>query len=205
MAYTKAELVAQVLNSVNGGSSTQDSKVKREDIAHLIPAAINFVLTEQYWLNARDGDRSFAGDFIATYPNVEIKYDDDRDLRYITLPERTVALPKDMGISAISPMRGDMSFARTTAAGGAHNSYYSKHVPGTAFWWREGQKVFFRNIPDIMTKVLVRVISSGDQVNDDDPLPIPAGMEMKVVQVLREFFVGQRQLPEDMINNNADG
>jgi len=202
--YTKEELTYQILTQVNGGRNTQDAKIRPEDIAKYLPSAINYAILKQYYINKREGERTVPGDFIATYEDVEVKYSASRDLRYIDLPARVVPLPRDLGINTVSPMQGDAQFSRTDTTQLRHLSFISKHVPAQTFWFIEGQKIYFKNIPQIVDKVLLRMIASVDNLGPDDMVPLPAGLEVEVIEICRQFFTGQRSLPADMLNDNND-
>ena len=200
---TKAELIESVLIRVTGGKLTQDSKVKREDISILLAPAINWSITGQYWLNKRaTGGNEYPSDFIASYP-VDVKEDTSRDLKYVDIPVGTLTLPDDQGLQTVSPMKGDDEFIPTKFQDRKHNSYYPNTFSSFTMWWREGQRVYFEKIDT--DKVLLRLIQSVNNLKDDDELPIAAGAEIDVMNILNEWVTGQRALPADMKpNNNPD-
>lgn len=202
---TKGELIETILIRVNGGRITQDSKVKREDINALLSAAINWSVTGRYWINKKaTGTNEYPSDFIASYLNVGVKTDTDRDLRYVDMPVGTLTLPDDQGTQSVSPMQGDDVYIATKFLDRKHNAYYHNTFAGNTRWWREQQKIFFLNLPDITDKVLLRLIQSAGNLNNDDELPISAGSEIDILNILNDWFTGQRIMPADMRPDNAD-
>lgn len=197
----KGEIVELVILKENGGVLTQDSKIKREDVTAILPAAINWAITGQFWANKQaTGDSEYPSDFIATYPNVEVKTDTDRDLKYIDLPAGTITLPDDRGLQSVSPMKGTDQFIPIKLTDSHNISYYHNTFAGYTLFWRERQRVLFQNIAT--DKVLVRLIQSIGDIGDDEELPIPAGTEIDVLKFLDEWFSGQKAMTADYKPDN---
>lgn len=176
--------------------------MRREDIAVLLSAAINYALIAQYRVHKSEtGENEFPAAFVATYPNVEVEIDDDRELSYIDLPARIIALPKNYGLQSVSAMKGNNLFVQTNFTDRHNNSYFSNSFADVTLFWQEGQRVYFQNIST--DKVLVRLIQDLNDVDDDAQLPIPGGLEIDVLKIMEEWFTGQRSYPADMKPNNS--
>lgn len=201
---TKAEIVELVLIRINGGKITGDTKIRKEDIASFLASAINYAVIRQYQINKDEtGENEFPSAFIATYPNVEVEVDDDRELSYIDLPARIISLPKNYGLQSVSAMKGDSLFIQTNFTDRHNNSYFSNSFADTTLYWQEGQRVYFQNIAT--DKVLVRLIQDLNDVDDDAQLPIPGGLEVEVLKIMENWFMGQRATPADyVVNNNGN-
>lgn len=197
----KSELIDLIVIKCNGGKLTGDTKIRREDVSSLLASAINYALIAQYRIHKSEtGENEFPAAFVATYPNVEVEVDDDRELSYIDLPARIIALPKNYGLQSVSPMKGNNLFVQTNFTDRHNNSYFSNSFADVTLFWQEGQRVYFQNITT--DKVLVRLIQDLNDVDDDAQLPIPGGLEIDVLKIMDEWFSGQRAMPADYKPNN---
>lgn len=196
-------IIESVYIRVKGGKlDSADVNIKRIDIRAYLPAAINFALRKQYYLDKQqEEETSLPNSFIATYENVEIKLNEDRGLRYIDLPARVVPFPKDMGINVVAPMKGNDDFFRMD--GPYQDSHYDGYISKTRYFL-EGSRIYFKNLSGAACKVLVRMMGSIDEFDDDAEAPIPAGLEPEVIQITYEFLTGQRMMPQDNTNNHSD-
>lgn len=198
---TKGELIESIVIQLNGGRLTSDSKIRREDVNVLLAAAINYATIAQYRANKDEtGDNEFPQDFVSTYPNVEVQVDDDRELSYIDLPTGILSLPKNYGLQSVSAMKGNNLFVQINFMDRQNVSYYANSYADTTLYWLEGERVYFQNIAT--DKVLVRLIQSIKELEDDDVLPISAGLEIDVLKIMSEWFSGQKQMPADMKPDN---
>ena len=202
---TKGQIIELIILRVNGGRLTNDTKVRREDVEVLLSAAINYALLGQYTLYKREtGDNNIPEPYIATYPNVETNYDQDRELYYIDLPSGIMVLPKNYGLQSVSPMKGVANFVQTNFNDRHHNQYYTNSFRDVTLFWMEGDKVYFQNLPTGVDKILVRLIQSFKELEDDDELAIPGGLEIDILKLMTEWFAGQRSFPADMKPDNSD-
>jgi len=200
---TKGEAISLILNKVSGGIYGQDiaKSIRREDVGTYLVAAINYVIIKQYYTDiANEGERGFPDDFIATY-QLPVLTDNSRGLKYVKLEAKPFSTIRNRGLRSVSSLRGFKQFIPTTAEELQHNEYYKGSL-GDTLYWLEGGKVFFYNLSTMVDEVLVRIVTSISDLDDDDNLPIPAGSEVEMLNITEQFFLGQRQLPKDMINNN---
>lgn len=197
-------IIETVYQSVNGGKPSVDSKVKRIDIRAYLPAAINLVIKEDFMVELQL-DRTASNlptQFFATYEDVPVKYNASRDVKYVDLPVTPIMLKKDMGISMVSAMQGDVSFAPLQRQD--QLSGYGKYVNSVTMFWIEGKKILFKNLSPFVKEVLVKCIASADELNDEDEAPIPSGYEAKVIDTCVKYFMGMRLTPADDLQDNVD-
>ena len=203
MAYTKAQMAAQIIERVEGRTSL-DNTVIYFYVAKYIAAAINEVLTGQYWIGKKSDYPGMSGSFNATFSKVVVENDADRELRYINLPAQMINLPNDNGISYIGPQSGEMNAfipipQKTIMMAGET----LKHSVRT-FYLLEGTRAYFYNLAVGAKYVLVKMVATIDELDDAKPLPIPAGMETTVMDRCAQWFLGEREVPEDLVNDNVD-
>jgi len=200
---TKGEFIALIHNKVSGGIYGQDiaRAIRKEDIATYLPAAINYAIMKQYYTDIeRSGEHGFPDDFIGTY-QLPVVLDTARDMRYVQLTARPFSTIRNRGIRSVSPLRGFVQFVATTYEELQHNQYYQGSL-GIPVYWLEGTKIFFQGLSTLVDEVLVRIVTSVSDIEDEDELPLPAGLEVDVLSIVEQFFLGQRELPKDSLNNN---
>jgi len=193
-----------IYQRINGGRLGTDINVYRIDIKEYLPVAINAVIKENQLLNIRlkrDEEELLPDQYISTFEDVEVKYDEKRDIKYIEFPKTPII---DSGRAIfIMPMQGEEDFnyivSRTQLKG------YDEYIGKKTFFWLEGsKKAFFKNISPLVKKVLLQIVTSIAEMENEDELPIPIGYEQKVLDSCVEWFLGQRFTPNDDLVDNIE-
>lgn len=215
---TKGELVDLVYLKVHSGQPSSDVNIRKADIESLMVPAINYVLTaemrqrrvEEAQISGNTNDTGVDETFIATY-YADVKEDTERALRYIDMPAKVQSFPGNRGLVQISGLQSPKPYQKM--AHQFHDNGIEMAFGDLIRYWYErvtinneglDERVFFKNIPPTTEKVMIRMVVSSDDLGDDDLLPIPDGSEIKVMEYMVEWFMGQRQLPADDLNNNKD-
>lgn len=213
MPYTKAELVEQVYIKVSGGKLSPDVKVQRVDIPLYLNAAINYVLTteiRQRRLESRQQGDVFQADrvdaeFLNTYI-VNTNYDSLRGFYYADLPARLQSLPSGDGLQTVGLLNSQTPFPRQK------NQFADAYIQGvlagvTRYWYEKIgsiERLYFKNISPTVSQVLIIMVAALTSMADNDLVGVPDNLLPQVIDLAVEFFLGTRQLPADMLNNNAD-
>lgn len=212
---TKGEMVELVYLYVSGGQLNADINIKREDISAMLATAVNYTVLEETRIRRQEAmamsswegnSTGVDGDFLGTF-YLDVLYDEERCLSYIKPGVRVVPLPFNRGIDTIAPINGECEFHKLKG------QFEDKGLEGilrnqTRYWFERigvDQIIFFKNIPSSIEKVILKAVVSADDLGEDDEIPIPSGTELKVLQILQQWFSGEKQIPEDLLNNNSDG
>lgn len=201
----KGVFVDLVLIRANGGILNDEAAIKRADVQAYLPAAINYVLTAQYWTNIKgEGNRDFSGTFYGYYPNITLLTDATKNNRkYFVLPKGVVPMVANQGIRSVTD--GCEKTYKPIPDGSASSiNYYTKIFKNTGFYRLEGKNVYLYGINPLQTKINVTLIVRAEDLADTDELPIPAGLEDTALEMALAFVTGQRQIPADTINNKKD-
>lgn len=210
---TKGEMVELVYLYVTGGQLNPDINIKREDISAMLAAAVNFVVLKESRIRRQESMQEYGGnstgidvDFLGTF-YLDVLYDEERELFYIQPTVRVVPLPGNRGIDTIAPMAGYREFKKLK---GQFEDVGIEHVLRdiTRYWFErlgETQRVFFKNIPSSIKKVILKSVVSANDLEPNDEIPVPSGTEFEVLQILQQWFSGEKSIPEDLRNNNSDG
>lgn len=212
---TKGEMIENVYIFLSGGQLNADLNIKREDIASMLAPAVNLVVLQESRIRRQESiqgstwESSSTGvdaDFLGTF-YLDVLEDVQRGLRYINPTVRVVPLPSSRGIDTIAPMQGDLPFQKMK--GQYEDANLAGVLRNVVRYWFERigteQRIFFKNIPQSVDKVILKAVVSANDLKDDDEVPLPSGKEFEVLQLLQQWFSGAKQFPEDLRNNNSDG
>ena len=136
-------------------------------------------------------------------------YNDVRAQYYLVLPQKLVALPNEKGLPYVGSIQEDNQFIPI----GQSNMYAMKDYMRFTKWVYyqiEGTRIYFKNLsPDLglllsNQGVLVKMVVDAYDLNDNDELPVPAGMEKEFVDGVVDFFLGKKRLQQDLTENNKE-
>lgn len=199
---TIESMIGTVLLRVSGGKVTSDLSVTPHDVKEYLPAAINYALNQSYWANVdREMDHEVPGDFVSEFSGLAIDRSGDR--AFVTLPKKKINLGNNRGIRFLDigngiraiPLPQGMSYLQPT-----WNKVYG-HIP---FYEEVGQRVYLSNVPMSISEVSVGAVTAVSDMEDTDELPIAAGYEPQVIDILVKFFTDSRFTPKDYIINGKD-
>lgn len=200
----KGHVIELVFTTVNGGRPSTDLSVMREDIAALLPAAVNYAITGDYWANIqRDNDREIPNSFVAELISGPVQTD-QFGREYIDFDKKIINIPGNGGVRYVQDQCGNIYSPR--AVGVSKKNYWDNALE----YMQEFQlkpndkKMFLFNRPDLSEPFLVGYVADVSSLEDDDELPIPAGMEPQVIDLLTGFFTNQRMQPKDYIIDGVD-
>lgn len=194
-------LIETVFTSVNGGRPNTDSSVLREDIKALVPAAVNYAMTGDYWARLKnDGDREIPNAFVT-----ELEYQgvccDNYGREYIELADTLIHLAGNGGVRYVTDVKGN-SYA--PIALGSSASFWDGVLNTNKEYQYKNKKIYLKNRPELSDLFFVGVLLDVSGMDDDAELPIPAGSEPEVVDLLINFFTNQRMQPKEYVINGVD-
>lgn len=204
---TKGEAIELVLQRVSGGTVNQDTsrRIRYEDVATYLTPAINYAITKQYYITKREeGESTVSDEFVATYYQ-PVLFDAQRDAYYSDLPAKLISMPKNRGIRYVGAIKGDNQFVEASLTATKHDSYYTGSTANETIYRLVGSKLYYSNISGTVKEVIIQMIANINDLDDEDELPVPSGTEIEVIDLCIQFFTGQRQMPQDVTNNNVDG
>ena len=213
MAYTSEELVDQVYLHLSGGQPTEDMDVQRIDIKKAMPsilAAVALIDSRRARNEARADKTSQLGVDPAWLITefFEIQFDTIRDQRYFKFEKKVTLLDNVYGIANVGAERGDCVFSPSPhrfATAGVDHEFRSA---GLVIWYYEKiyneERVYIKYLPPVVEEVWVSYMPSFDDLDDKDIVPIPAGLELQVLQEAINFFAAEADRPADALNNHND-
>lgn len=192
---TKRETVGQVLLMISGGRPTADMSVREADIISLLAPAINMAIDKGDNMNrGEDIERDYLSQFYATYENVKIN--NDSNPPFVSLEKGTVPLKGNAGIRAVYDNCGTF-FGKLSDADRASVAYYSKITNCMKWYYRLGGKLLLYGTDPMTDTISYDALTSVEDLDDDDELPLVAGTEQDVLTNLYMLATGQIQNPYD--------
>lgn len=200
---TKKILGEKILRRINGGDySPSSSSVKPQDVYLEIEAARNALIQKRL----DESQHDISSEFETTYLNVDVLKDTDRDRFYSVLPAQTISLiikgnsSNSIGIRQISGMQDEYKvfIPMNSNDTGVYDGLEASGLSGRIGFWPEGQKVYYENMPYYWKdkKVLIKMISSIYSLDEDAFIPIPAGEEVALGDLVYERMLKMDVTPE---------
>lgn len=208
---TKEEMVELVYLRIAGGKPSSDVNIKRVNISFYFSAAYNHALLFDYYekhglmmqerrLMGYSSQSNLLEQQLFTYP-VTVTEDAARGLRYFPLPKSLLVMPGGRGLSEVFGDT-DSSFVKV----GGQQEVVGLDATGANFYWFEKypseDRVYIKG--GCSCDLFVRMMVDPSALSDTDEVNLPAGRESMVLDKMAEWFLGERALPENNINENVD-
>ncbi len=186
MSRTLAQLSELILKRANGGQLTADRLITLRQVdIHILQARDAFAV-EDITAKMKAGNGYIDAEYLSTYKNQEILWDNDRDVAYMILPYRPATLPKGKGIYSIRPMQGSNRMNQTEFFALDPGAWFSMPL------WMQGHVVYeymgenrveFKNmLQSQMAPVLVQMVTSDAPVDRNSPIGVPSYAEDAIVK-----------------------
>lgn len=199
---TVGQFIELVYLRVTGGEPSTDNSVMLVDIRAMLPAAANYAMDKAYNINLRDeGDRDVPSEFYGQYDDVAIVR--TGKVPYVTLVKGVVPLKIGAGIRFVYDDCGGQ-YSPLSDADMSTINYYGKQMDGMKFFRRIGLKLNLYGVNPLAQVLNYQAITRIEELIDTDELPIQGGYEKDVLDILVQWFTGQRQMPYDNIINAKD-
>lgn len=217
MSITRAEITEIILNMKSGGQVSSNYKIDPSHVIKVVDMALAYLISKHYFISKEAGE-DIDGSFITAFPNNIVYFDNTRKEYFILLPARIIKLPggNDKGLRQISgPASQDNVFIKNpNNSSGTMSGLESSGLLGKIGYYLEGSKVFFvdrnRSIDGntngkikAVSNVMVKMVASVDGYDDDEPLPVPADMEMELLTLCKSMFDEEKMTPVDNSNDGS--
>jgi len=200
---TKAELVSQALIRIEGGAITVDSTVHWGEMETYLCMAVNYVMVGQYWAeNKAEGGHNINPLLYTVFENVVIQQDSTTKRYYFNLPKRLITLPKARALE-VNTMCGKMCYP-LNQGDNALERFYGELKPVISYFPEGQTKVWLYNKPALVSKVRTKQWVHVADLDDDDEVILPSEGDVKVVDLMVDFFMKERQTPQDYTQDNRD-
>jgi len=203
---TKEKIADHIIKSSQGGEIVSYRKIDPREVYESIERARNGVMQAII-----DGGNNLDGEFITQYKNVPILNDGDINLKYSTLPTRLISFSGHDGLQQVSPMKNQgESFIKVSSGSQAiYGSLEAAKIGGKTGYYLQRERVgtdqsiriYYINCPFQYDKVLIKMVASTYDFDEDEALPIPAQYENQLVAMVFQDMGLQLSTPLDVKNN----
>ena len=165
----------------------------------------------QTQIRARQGQVYEFADVFYISRTTPVTYDTTRQRYYSDMPTEFVSFGSvNNGIRVIRPKHTNVGsnyfIAQMAGASVAYGSLESANLGGMIGYEIEGQKLFYNNMPaNQYTDILITYIPTLLALNESDVLPCDSTFASILMDVTRERFMIQLQVPEDKtVDSNSN-
>jgi len=203
MATTKAILAEQVMRFLAGGNLKPDRNIDIREVMLYVDQCRDDMCRQSVFESIKRGEYDIDADFLTYYDSVTIETDSVRAMKYITLPAARVSLPKDMGIYQISPAENQADLFIPIKAGQLwmYRDTQTFLAELNTYYFSVGNKVYFSNIDDAITEVMLVLVAASSSFSQDAVYPIPSDYEKIIIDTVLERFGVHKQIPHDEIED----
>lgn len=168
---TIKELSYLLLDMVNGGLPTDDSKINYRVAKAYVKNAVGYFLRRRYWEDKANSEDNYVGSTVTK--KQEVKYDENLDQYYVeVLGESIEDTMKSYSISSQNVnSRWAVRFAPISEQELFNQSFLKARIPNLVQFYKRGGKLYFtNNVPEGLGLV---VLSQSNVIpsNDDDSVP----------------------------------
>ncbi len=202
---TRGELAERILRIVYNGTPPNDASIDIREVGLHINSALSLLAKVNFTDNYKFEGVAYVNDgFLSTFKDVAVSTDTDVDLKYLTLPENPVGLPKNRGIVEISKMKDKSTTPVIMVAANKRSIYQGLHtIKNRIIGWQEGNKIYFDGAIAGFAKALVKLVAPAS--NDmDESLNLPKDMEEQIIDAVVKRLMMQRQIGQDKAMDGVD-
>lgn len=202
---TRGELAERILRIIYDGTPPNDAAIDIREVGLHINSALAFLAKANFYENYKFEGVAYVNDgYISTFKDVAVTSDTDVDLKYITLPENPVGLPKNRGVVEISKMKDKSTTPVIMVAANKRSIYQGLNsIKNRIIGWQEGNKVYFDGATAGFSKALVKLVAPAS--NDmGESLNIPKDAEEQIIEMIVKRLMVQRQIGQDKTMDGVD-
>lgn len=199
---TKGEWISLIKHNLSGGDCPDDLRgvYHPKDLALYFEMAYDdFILDQQ----DRYGKiKDWKIDVMTEPFCLTVECDEKRSLKYVIINKATPKLRNNAQVVSVSPVKGeDSSFSpRSNSANWAYSQLGTTSMTGETVYWMEGNKLFFENLLDTYKELLVKLVVSISEMDEDAEVPVQAGQNLIIFQSIYRFL--REMPPEDLVNDS---
>ena len=143
------------------------------------------------------------GNWLSTFDNVAIAYDDNRSQYYSTLPVGVIGLPNDQGVYHVffknSPE--NIFIPVSPAMKSIYRGSVAQYLEGEYGYYLLENRLYYLQKMDVQKTVSMNLVAESDQLGELDYFPIDASCLPDILKMAIEIYGVQKAYTEDLTNN----
>lgn len=204
---TKEKIASWVIRAFSGGGVTSFRKIDPRSVYEVIETVRNLMMEE---FIAENG--YLDGEYITQFPNIDVLNDTTTSQQYSILPSRLISLSNFDGVHQVSPMKNQKeSFIKLQNGSQAvYSNLEAGKLAGKTGYYIERVKIgtdksiriYYQCLPFAYNKVLIKMVASTYNFDEDEQLPIPAAHEQELMDRVMKAISIQLGIPIDTKNDS---
>lgn len=185
---TIKQMAYLLIDKVNGGMPTDDSKINYRIAKAYILDATAYFLRKRYWEEKKNSDENYSSNI--TTKQVDVKYDEDNEQYYVDVLGESIDTGgmSSYSISALNPTgRWALTFVPVKPEELFNQGLMKKRIPDTVQYYKVGDRLVFTNMASIDQKPVLLSQANLLPNSDEDALPRDIGLE-SVSRAWREYM-----------------
>jgi hypothetical protein len=195
---TKTELADGVLLLL--GYTSGDKKIKDKFIQWIGSRIIPFVFKQYLAEMPNEVDDLEASKFV-TGNVLDIQYDEVRDKYYVESPYYPISLGGRLYQEVAAICQDEAFVMNTPGSDAVYKVLEAGGMFGKIGVTTEGKRLYLSRKPLLNTQLLVSYVKRIEDLEDNEEIPMPAELESIVMEKIYAYLVPQREMVEDLINN----
>lgn len=208
MTTTIAKLAVLVLRHIGGGIITDDLQPKQPTVEYYVGLAIRYAFIAEYRNNRREEQRDRTStdwsSFISRSFLTEYKLPVQRDCEdvFVDLPVKPMDVGGSRWLDRVFVNRSK-SFVLLKSADEVYGMN-EEELGGNTVAWPENNRIYFLYLSPLSREVKVLMAPDPLGMDSNTDLSLPPGAEIQILELARNWFLGLKQVPSDIINDNIN-
>ena len=210
MAITKNELSDLIRDKMLGGDDTLSGKLHPTIIWKVADTVIGKLIESAMFKDKESNGYEINGEFITQYPSqsnpkpITVKIDSITGEKYSDLPAPIISLKNDRGLVRVSEIKSTNN-AFAIVGNGSHDVFSIldvHYLNQKTEVYLQGNRLIYRNIRTGVEEVLVKIVSGISSLEPDAPIPVPAGLESDLIEMVCLLLQEEKITTQDKSNDN---
>jgi hypothetical protein len=202
---TRYKLTEQIKRLIKGGNPSSSSNIWDAEIMMAIGQVINKLLKTDYFsTNLPSGETMPSGYVLASYDGIQVERYKDRSRA--KMPVTPILLPRNLGVFHVGPQDEPDCFYIPIPAGQGRfissQDMLSDLLGIGTYEQQDGWVVFDRDVTGSKVNMQL-VVMDIDKYSDYDVLPVPADMEMDIVEAVVARF-SREPIADKVVDANTE-
>lgn len=200
---TKRDYAIQLMDLLYP-STTIDAKLELPIAMIAISQACDEVRIQEIYRLKGLGSNIVPSAYLNTFTDNEIKYDDERCEWYLDLPAKPLAILNNQGLQQVFFMKHKQQSIKVVSPLflSAFRDSLALGLEGNYACYQDQFRLYFINDLNEDTKIGIRMVATAEDLGEFDYFPVDGGIEMRVLQRAAELYGTQKQLQQDITDNN---
>ncbi len=209
---SKFKIAEQIRRILNSGAAGPNVSIGQQELMISVSQVFGTVVKLNWFQNKNEGYSELDGQFIYSFKNQPILYDEDLTQYYSVIPSSYISLPHEMGIQFIGLMKsGNTSQSQTEPMVRVFNGF-PQLARGLALetlqtrkaFYVEGSNIIYLGMTAELAKlnVLMKLAVSLEGIDEDTQISLSPEIQKQIIDMVVAQYMPEKQIADTKIANN---